>query len=62
MGKLLLGIATLLALGAACVTTRASLEAELSAAPTAEAKGRILYDPHSYKAVGQIAGSSAPRD
>ncbi|MHC4972147.1 MAG: hypothetical protein ACYTG3_07430 [Planctomycetota bacterium] len=43
MGKLLLGFATLLALGAACVTTRASLEAELQAAPTAEAKGRILY-------------------
>jgi cytochrome c5 len=44
MGKLLLGIATLLALGAACVTTRSSLEAELSATPTAEAKGRILYE------------------
>lgn len=44
MGKLLLGLASLLCLGTACVTTRASLEAELQAAPTAAAKGRILYE------------------
>jgi mono/diheme cytochrome c family protein len=44
MGKLLLGVALLLGLGAACVTTRAALEAELQAAPTAEAKGKILYE------------------
>lgn len=44
MGKLLLGLAPLLLLGTACVTTRATLEAELEAAPTAEAKGKILYE------------------